>query len=135
MPNPFKEPVNPAGAAPALGPYQHAIRSGDFLYCSGQIPISPSTPDAPPPPDIESQTDIVLSNIRRILADQGLGFEHVIKTTVFMTDLGQFSAMNGVYARYFNPPYPARSTIQVAGLPRSSNVEIEVVARYPEIAP
>jgi len=128
MPNPFKEPVNPAGAAPALGPYQHAIRSG-------QIPISPSTPDAPPPPDIESQTDIVLSNIRRILADQGLGFEHVIKTTVFMTDLGQFSAMNGVYARYFNPPYPARSTIQVAGLPRSSNVEIEVVARYPEIAP
>jgi 2-iminobutanoate/2-iminopropanoate deaminase len=131
MPTPFKQAVEPAGAAPALGPYQHAIRSGDLLFCSGQIPIDPATPDAPFPPEIDLQTERVLMNVRRILSDQGLDFSHVLKSTVFLTDLTHFSAMNGVYARYFTPPYPARSTIQVAALPGGASVEIEIVARYP----
>lgn len=133
MANPFKQAVNPPGAAPAIGPYQHAIRSGDLLFCSGQIPIDPEHPEGPFPDEIDLQTDRVLQNVRRILADQGLDFSHVLKTTVFMTDLGNFAAMNGVYARYFEPPYPARSTIQVAALPRGAAVEIEVIARFPGV--
>ncbi|MBM3845808.1 MAG: reactive intermediate/imine deaminase [Verrucomicrobia bacterium] len=125
-----KKVIKPPKAAPALGPYNHAIRTGDLLFCAGQIPIDPEHPQAPFPEDIKGQTERVLENIRIILKDQQLGFEHVVKSTVFMTSLSEFAAMNEVYARYFTSDFPARSTVQVAGLPRGAKVEIEVVATF-----
>jgi 2-iminobutanoate/2-iminopropanoate deaminase len=125
-----KLPVNPAGAPPALGPYTHAIRLGDLLFCSGQVPIDPQSPGGPVVGDIRAQTRRVLENIRILLASQGLDFRHVVKSTVFMTNLAEFQGMNEVYAEYFPAPYPARSTVQVVALPRAASVEIEVIAGF-----
>ena len=125
-----KHPVNPSGLAPALGPYTHGIRVGDLLFCSGQVPIDPAHPTAPAPADIRDQTRRVLENIKVLLAAEGLDFRHVVKSTVFMTQLSEFAGMNAVYAEYFPQPFPARSTVQVSALPRGSAVEIEVVATY-----
>ena len=124
--------VRPAKAAPPVGPYNHAVRAGNLLFCSGQIPIDPANPNAPFPDDIQAQTTRVLENIRVILEDQGLTFEHVVKATVFLTNLDNFARMNEVYGRFFTNHYPARSTIQVSALPRGAAVEIEVVALYPD---
>jgi 2-iminobutanoate/2-iminopropanoate deaminase len=125
-----KTVIKPGKAAPALGPYSHGIRVGDFLFCAGQIPIDPAHPNGPLPTDIKAQTERVLENIKLILDDQKLTLAHVVKTTVFMTNLGDFAAMNEVYANHFTGDYPARSTVQVAALPRGAQVEIEVVAHY-----
>ncbi len=125
----MKTIIRPARAAAAVGPYNHAVRSGDLLFCSGQIPLDPATGQLVAG-DIRAQTERVLENIKVILEDQGLGFGHVLKSTVFMTQLGDFAAMNEVYQRYFSGEYPARSTVQVAALPRGAQVEIEVVASY-----
>jgi 2-iminobutanoate/2-iminopropanoate deaminase len=122
--------IKPAKAAPALGPYNHGVRVGDFLFCAGQIPIDPAHPTGPLPVDIRAQTERVLENIKIILDDQHLSFASVVKTTVFMVNLGDFAAMNEVYARYFTADFPARSTVQVAALPRGAQVEIEVVAHF-----
>jgi 2-iminobutanoate/2-iminopropanoate deaminase len=122
--------IKPGQAAPALGPYNHGVRIGDLLYCAGQIPIDPAHPNGPLPADIRAQTERVLENIKIILEDQKLTFAHVVKSTVFMTNLGDFAAMNEVYARYFTADFPARSTVQVAALPRGAQVEIEVIAHY-----
>ena len=127
---PAKTIIKPARAAPALGPYNHGVRVGDLLFCAGQIPIDPSHPGGPFPPDIRGQTERVLENVKLILEDQKLTFAHVVKTTVFMINLGDFAAMNEVYAKYFTGDFPARSTVQVAALPRGAQVEIEVVAHY-----
>jgi 2-iminobutanoate/2-iminopropanoate deaminase len=125
-----KEAIAPAGAPPALGPYSHAIRMGDLLFCSGQVPIDPAAPGGPVVGDIRAQTRRVLENVRIILASQGLDFRHVVKSTVFMTNLAEFQGMNEVYAEFFPAPHPARSTVQVSALPRASAVEIEVVAAF-----
>jgi 2-iminobutanoate/2-iminopropanoate deaminase len=122
--------IKPAKSAPALGPYNHGVRVGDFLYCAGQIPIDPAHPNGPLPAGIEAQTERVLENIKLILEDQKLAFANVVKTTVFMTNLADFAAMNGIYGKYFAADFPARSTVQVAALPRGAQVEIEVVAHY-----
>jgi 2-iminobutanoate/2-iminopropanoate deaminase len=122
--------IKPAKSAPALGPYNHGVRIGDFLYCAGQIPIDPAHPNGPLPAGIEAQTERVLENIKLILEDQKLAFANVVKTTVFMTNLADFAAMNGIYGKYFAADFPARSTVQVAALPRGAQVEIEVVAHY-----
>jgi 2-iminobutanoate/2-iminopropanoate deaminase len=122
--------IKPAKAAPALGPYNHGVRVGDLLFCAGQIPIDPAHPGGPLPADIKAQTERVLENIRLILEDQKLSFAHVIKSTVFLTNLADFTAMNEVYAKYFTADFPARSTVQVAALPRGAQIEIEVVAHY-----
>src|SRR5512138_1270855 len=121
--------IKPANSAPAVGPYNHAVRVGDLLFCAGQIPLDPST-GALVAGDVRAQTDRVLQNIRAILNDQHLTFENVVKSTVFLTNLADFGAMNEVYARYFTANFPARSTIQVAGLPKGANVEIEVIAHF-----
>ena len=121
--------ISPAGAPKAVGPYSVAVRIGDFLFASGQIPLDPAS-GALVGGGIEAQTERVLENIKVVLQDQGLGFGNVVKTTVFMTNLGEFAAMNGVYARYFSEPFPARSTVQVAGLPKGAAVEIEIVAHF-----
>ncbi|MDX1951468.1 MAG: RidA family protein [Verrucomicrobiota bacterium] len=121
--------INPKTSPKPVGPYSHAVRIGDLLYCSGQIPLDPASGNLVSG-GIEQQTDRVLQNVQAILQDQGLGFVDVIKTTVFMTNLEQFAAMNAVYARYFKSDYPARSTVQVSALPKGASVEIEIVAHY-----
>lgn len=124
-----KRIIKPAAAAAPVGPYTHAVRIGDLLFCSGQIPLDPASGNLVSG-DIRVQTERVLENVKAILADQGLTFSNVVKSTVFMTNLGDFTAMNEVYSRYFTSDFPARSTVQVAALPRGANVEIEVVAHY-----
>jgi 2-iminobutanoate/2-iminopropanoate deaminase len=124
-----KQIIKPTAAAAPVGPYNHAVRIGELLFCSGQIPLDPATGNLVSG-DIRAQTERVLENVKAILSDQGLSFSNVVKSTVFMTNLGDFAAMNEVYARYFTSDFPARSTIQVAALPRGASVEIEVIAHY-----
>lgn len=121
--------IKPAGAAPAAGPYNHAVRVGDLLFCAGQIPVDPVSGQLVAS-DVRAQTERVLQNVNIILKDQGLTFDNVVKTTVFMTNLTDFATMNEVYATHFKKDPPARSTVQVAALPRGANVEIEVIAHY-----
>jgi 2-iminobutanoate/2-iminopropanoate deaminase len=121
--------IKPAGSAPATGPYSHGVRAGDLLFCAGQIPVDPVSGQLVAG-DIRAQTERVLQNVNIILQDQGLTMAHVVKTTVFMTNLAEFAAMNEVYAGHFRKDPPARSTVQVAALPRGANVEIEVIAHY-----
>jgi 2-iminobutanoate/2-iminopropanoate deaminase len=124
-----KQIIKPAKSPPAVGPYNHAIRAGDLLFCAGQIPIDPATGDLVSG-DIKVQTQRVLENVKAILEDQKLTFGNVVKSTVFLTNLSDFSGMNEIYAKYFTSDFPARSTIQVAALPKGANVEIEVVAHF-----
>ena len=124
-----KQIIKPAHSPVAVGPYNHAVRIGDLLFCAGQIPLDPTTGNLVPG-DVRAQTERVLENVKAILDDQKLSFAHVVKTTVFMTSLGDFAAMNEVYARYFTADFPARSTVQVAALPRGAAVEIEVLAHF-----
>ena len=112
----------------AVGPYSLAVEAGDTVYISGQIHLDPTTGKLVEG-DIGRQTQQCLENLKSILAAAGLGFEHVIKTTVFLADMADFPAMNEVYQNYMIEPYPARSTIQVAGLPLGARVEIEAIAR------
>lgn len=123
-----KQIIKPSPSPAPVGPYSHAVRVGDLLFCSGQIPLDPQGNLVAG--DIRAQTERVLENVKAILTDQGLTFANVVKSTVFMTNLGDFAAMNEVYARCFTSDFPARSTIQVAALPRGASVEIEVVAHY-----
>jgi len=126
----MKTVISTAEAPTAVGPYSQAIAAGPLLFCSGQIPLEPST-GVLIEGDISSQTERVLQNLGAVLRAHGLGMEHVVKTTVFMTDLGNFGEMNTVYAQYFPSDPPARSTIQVAALPKGANVEIEAIAFKP----
>jgi 2-iminobutanoate/2-iminopropanoate deaminase len=124
-----KVAINPPTSAPAAGPYSHAVRTGEMLFCAGQIPLAPDTGQLVAG-DIRAQTERVLENLKLILSHEKLSFANVVKTTVFLTNLADFGAMNEVYGRYFSAPFPARSTIQVAALPRGANVEIEAIAHY-----
>src|SRR6476661_2587503 len=110
---PEKKIIKPAKSAPAVGPYNHAVRTGDLLFCAGQIPIDPATGELIPG-DIKTQTERVLQNVKAILDDQQLTFANVVKSTVFLVNLGDFAGMNEVYKKYFTSDFPARSTIQVA---------------------
>ena len=121
--------IKPAGSAPAVGPYNHAVRVGDLLFCAGQIPLDPATGNLVAG-DIKAQTERVLLNVKAILDDQKLAFANVVKSTVFLTNLADFAGMNEVYAKFFTGDFPARSTIQVAALPKGANVEIEVIAHF-----
>jgi 2-iminobutanoate/2-iminopropanoate deaminase len=124
-----KSIVKPTKSAPPGGPYSHGVRVGELLFCAGQVPVDPVTGQLVAG-DIRAQTERALQNINLILQDQGLGMTHVVKTTVFMTNLADFSAMNETYARHFQKDPPARSTVQVSALPRGAQVEIEVIAHY-----
>ena len=121
--------IKPVKSPAAVGPYNHAVRVGDLLFCAGQIPLDPASGNLVAG-DIKAQTERVLQNVKAILDDQKLTFGSVVKTTVFLTNLADFAAMNEVYAKYFTSDCPARSTIQVAALPKAANVEIEVVAHF-----
>ena len=126
---PAKTIIKPAKSPAAVGPYNHAVRFGHLLFSAGQIPLDPASGNLVAG-DIKAQTERVLQNIQAILDDQKLTFANVVKTTVFLTNLADFAAMNEVYAKYFTNDYPTRSTIQVAALPKGANVEIEFVAHF-----
>ena len=110
----------------AIGPYSQGINVGDMFFFSGQIPVNPVTGDMPE--GIEAQVKQSLDNVKALLESQGMDFSNVIKTTVFLADMNDFATMNGIYATYFVEPYPARSAVQVAKLPKGALVEIEVIA-------
>lgn len=126
---PKKNIIRPAKSAPAVGPYNHAVRIGDLLFCAGQIPLDPASGSLVSG-DIKIQTERVLENVKAILDDQKLSFGNVVKSTVFLTNLADFAGMNEIYAKFFTSDFPARSTIQVAALPKGANVEIEVIAHF-----
>ena len=123
----MREPVSTSHAPAAIGPYSQAIRSGDFLFVSGQIPLDPATGTLIEG-DVAAQTHRVLRNLGAILQEAGASFQHVVKTTVYLADMSEFGAMNEVYGTYFPAPPPARATIQAARLPRDVRVEIDLVA-------
>jgi 2-iminobutanoate/2-iminopropanoate deaminase len=124
-----KKRIESKHAPRPIGPYSQAVIAGSFLFASGQIPVDPETSEMVTGP-IEAQTEQVLKNLLAVLKEAKLGPQNVVKATVYLTDLGDFSGMNTVYERYLGKEAPARSTIQVAGLPRGANVEIEIVAAF-----
>ncbi len=120
----FTKAIKPADGPKAIGPYSPAIKLSDFVYLSGQIPVDPLTGELVTG-GIGPQTHQVFQNILTVLEEMGLETRHIVKTTVFMTDMAMFGEMNEVYASYFEEPYPARSCVQVAALPKGALVEIE----------
>jgi 2-iminobutanoate/2-iminopropanoate deaminase len=119
-------PVVTAKAPAAVGPYSQGVDAAPFVFVSGQIPLDAK--GQPVPGGVAEQTDQCLKNIREILLEAGLTMANVVKVTVFMTDLGQFAAMNETYAKHFAFPYPARAAVQVTALPKGAAVEIEAIA-------
>lgn len=125
----MKEAVVVPNGPKAIGPYSPALRTGNLLFLSGQVPFDPATGQLVDG-DIATQTRRVLDNIGTLLAAAGLNHDAVVRTTVFLADMGDFAAMNAAYAEYFNEPFPARSTVQAARLPRDARIEIDVIAAY-----
>jgi 2-iminobutanoate/2-iminopropanoate deaminase len=123
----MKKPIATTDAPKAVGPYSQAIALGNLLFCAGQIPLDPQSGELIGA-DVAAQTERVCENIRAVLAANEMTFADVVKTTVFLLSMDDFAAMNAVYARYFPEPFPARSTVAVAALPRGARVEIEVTA-------
>ena len=123
----MKQVISTHQAPAAIGPYSQAIRVGNLVFTSGQIPINPATGSFVEG-GIKEQTRQSLTNIKAILEEAGLTMAHVVKTTVFMADMNDFADMNAVYAEFFAEPYPARSAVAVKTLPKGALVEIEVVA-------
>ena len=116
----------------AIGPYSQAIQAGEFVYTSGQLGLDPAT-GAFPEGGIKEQSRQSLNNVKAILEEAGLSIANVVKTTVFLADMGDFAEMNSVYAEFFSEPYPARSAVAVKTLPKNALVEIEVIATISEV--
>lgn len=124
-----RKAISSPNAPKAIGPYSQAVRAGDWLFLSGQVPIDPSTGNIIAG-DIAAQTRRVFDNLGAVLAGGGLSFADVVRTTVFLADMSDFAAMNAVYGEYFSEPYPARATVQVARLPKDARIEIDMIASY-----
>jgi len=124
------EVVSTEKAPKAIGPYSQAIKIQNMVYTSGQIPVDPSSGEVVDG-GIENQTRQVLENLKAVLAEAGTGFENVVKTTVYIKDMNDFASVNKIYGQYFKEPYPARSCVEVARLPKDVLVEIEAVAIIP----
>lgn len=124
----MKQVIHTDSAPAAIGPYSQAIQIGDLLFVSGQVPIDPST-GAIVEGDIKAQAQQSLNNLKAILNAAGTNMGAVVKTTVFLADMNDFSAMNEVYAQFFQEPFPARSAVQVGRLPKDAKVEIEAIAQ------
>ncbi|MCM1163328.1 MAG: Rid family detoxifying hydrolase [Muribaculaceae bacterium] len=122
----MKEAIATTAAPAAIGPYSQAIKVGNLLFCSGQIPVNPA--DGQIPGGIKAQTEQALANVLALLNAAGAGVENVVKTTVFLSDMANFGPMNEVYGQFFTLPYPARSAVAVRELPKGVLVEIEVIA-------
>lgn len=123
----MKKAIVTTQAPGAIGPYSQGVDAGTEVYCSGQLPIDPATGEMGK--DIKEMTTNSLNNLKGILAENGLTMDNVVKTTVFMTDLTDFVPMNEVYETFFSAPYPARSAVQVAALPKGAAIEIECIAK------
>jgi 2-iminobutanoate/2-iminopropanoate deaminase len=122
-----RQAISTGGAPGAIGPYSQAIRSGDMVFCSGQLGLDPGSGELVE--GVEAQTDRALRNLQSVLDAAGLSFDDVVKTTLFLADIGDFAAVNAVYGKFMPDPPPARSTFQVAALPKGGRVEIEAIAR------
>jgi 2-iminobutanoate/2-iminopropanoate deaminase len=123
----MKKIISTSEAPAAVGPYSQAIRIGNLVFCSGQIPLDPKSGKIVDG-DIRAQTRRVMDNITAVLRAEGLTFENIVKTTIFLTNLVEFQTVNEVYGSYFKSDPPARSTVQVPALPKGANIEIEVIA-------
>src|ERR1700730_8188924 len=126
----MKTVINTTNAPAPIGPYSQAISAGNFLFVSGQIAISPNTGELILD-DIKTETKQVMENIKSILIEAGIDFSNIVKTSIFLKDMQSFSQVNEVYGTYFKDHFPARETVQVAGLPKNVNVEISVTAFKP----
>jgi 2-iminobutanoate/2-iminopropanoate deaminase len=122
-----KQIINTTKAPAPIGPYNQSVKAGDLLFISGQIPVNPDSGEIVSG-DIVNETKQVMKNLEAILAEAKLTFEHVVKTTIFLTDMQFFAAVNEVYGSYFNGDYPARETVAVKALPKNVNVEISMIA-------
>ena len=120
-------PIHTPNAPAAIGPYSQAVQAGNMLFVSGQIPVDPATGNFAGE-DIVTQTKQSLTNVKNILEAAGYSLNDVVKTTVLLADIGEFAAMNAVYAEFFSEPFPARAAYQVAALPKAARVEIEAIA-------
>jgi 2-iminobutanoate/2-iminopropanoate deaminase len=125
----MKQPVSSVNAPKAIGPYSAAVRSGQLLFVSGQIPLDPATGQIVDG-DIAAQTRRVLDNVAALLEAGSRSFADVVRTTIFLADMNDFSTVNEIYGQYFSEPYPARATVQVARLPKDARVEIDAIASY-----
>jgi 2-iminobutanoate/2-iminopropanoate deaminase len=125
----MKQAIDSQDAPKAIGPYSPAVRAGSLLFVSGQVPIDPSTGNLVDG-DIAAQTRRVLDNLGALLTAGGLTFDDVVRTTIFLADIGDFTRVNEVYGTYFSEPFPARATVQVARLPKDARVEIDAIAQY-----
>jgi reactive intermediate/imine deaminase len=123
-----KEIITTDGAPAAIGPYSQAVRAGGFVFLSGQIPLDPATGQMVGEGDVEAQTRQVMKNLEAVLTAAGTSFDKVVRATIYLTDLADFGKVNAIYGERFKNHSPARATVQVAALPRGSNVEIDLVA-------
>ncbi|MBS1521288.1 MAG: RidA family protein [Bacteroidetes bacterium] len=123
----MKKVINTNNAPAPIGPYSQAVAANGFLFVSGQIPSNPTTGEIVSG-DIKAEAKQVMENIKAILTEAGLNFSNIVKTSIFMTDMGNFAQVNEVYGTYFTDQFPARETVQVAALPKNVNVEISVIA-------
>lgn len=126
----MKELVTTKDAPAAIGPYSQAVRAGSLVFLSGQIPLDPVTGQLVGG-DITEQTERVMANLRAVLAAAGCSLRDVVRTTIYLVDLSQFGVVNEAYGRFFDAPFPARATVQVAALPRGAQVEIDAIALRP----
>jgi len=126
-----RQAIQTNGAPAAIGPYSQAIRSGDLVFCSGQIGLDPATGELVD--GVEAQAERAIRNLASVLDAAGLGFDDVVKTTIFLVDFNDFATVNEIYARFMPDPPPARSTIGVGALPKGARVEIEAIARRVEV--
>jgi len=126
-----RQAIQTNGAPAAIGAYSQGIRSGDLVFCSGQVGLDPASGELAD--GVEAQAERALRNLQAVLDAAGLGLDDVVKTTIFLTDVGDFAAVNAVYAKFMPEPPPARSTVGIAALPRGALVEIEAIARRVEI--
>lgn len=122
----MKKVVKTDLAPGAIGPYSQGIDLGDIIFFSGQIPLVPATGEMPE--GIEAQAKQAFENVKGLLESQGLDFSHVVKTTVFLDNMDDFNTVNGIYAEYFVEPFPARSAVEVAKLPKGALIEVEIIA-------
>jgi 2-iminobutanoate/2-iminopropanoate deaminase len=126
----MKKIINTHNAPAPIGPYSQAVAAGNFLFISGQIPLDPHTGELICE-NVQAETRQVMENIKAVLTEAGLGFDHIVKASIFLTDMQSFALVNQVYGTYFTDQFPARETVQVAGLPKNVNVEISVIAIKP----
>jgi 2-iminobutanoate/2-iminopropanoate deaminase len=122
-----RKEIRASGAPSPIGPYSQALDSGDAAYLSGQIGVDPQTGRLES--GVAAQTRRAISNLEAVLGAAGMGLQNVVKTTVFLADMSQFTEMNEEYAKHFSAPFPARSTVQAAALPKGASVEIDAIAR------